>query len=670
MTNFIIVLFLILNIVNISYEDDNFDINKYENFDDNYYDYPNYISVVSISYELTYNNFSVIKVTIKSYNEIEKDINFKAQLKSHDEEKSYLLNCTSTFYDTIECFSEKNITLNTEDKFYFYYEKGKQGKFYFNGYDIYEDFKRISLIFKPEINQDQKLYIDKRKFTVHTDKEIINGGYLYIVRQSKGILLKPKDNFNKYIELNNFISHAGLFGYRPQSTLIAFKEAIRRGFHIVDADIIFTKDKIPVICHGQSLEKVSNGKGKISEKTLEELEELDFGSKFDEKYKGEKILTFENLLKLCKENNVIVDLDLAHLNLQKYFIDTDEYLKIMINLIEKYDMSNSIFFNDERQEAIQKLIAIKKDLSFSINGMNQKQNIEKIKDEYKDTKRIIYNMGGLSSGKTINEETVQYGLSLGKRIKASKVDDLKFAEKILSWGVNYITTNNLHPFLAKNYKEEPIIVRCFPLVDDEYNSECEIDEKVKLIDNEIYNIYYSDNIYNISEDINEIPIGEFQYVDTNILNELYYDVISFNYDKGIIHLNTSNKVKKGKEIKGIVGPSYDDVAECYQYHFYCKGNNTYSVKCKIDKEEKDKVKTDLNYSIYSVEGYSLNPKEIDRRLYFAKRLKRFSIYILVIIFLIIGKILVTHIINLRKKENFKQMKIEENSYISDNNLFK
>ena len=669
MINFLLIVFLIFNILNISYEDDIFDVNEYENLN-NYYRDSNYISVVSISYELTYNNFSVIKVIIKSFDDIEKDISFKAFLKSDGEGKSYLLNCSNIYYDTIECFSEKNISLNIEEKYYFYYEKGKDGKISLDGRDIFEDDKRISLIFKPEIIEDQKLYRDHRTFSVHIDRDIINGGYLYIVRQSKRILQKPKDDFNKYIELNNFISHAGLYGYRPQSTLIAFKEAIRRGFRIVGADIVFTKDKIPVICHGGNLTQVSNGKGYLEDKTLEELEQLDFGSKFNEKYKGEKILTFENLLKLCKENNAIIDLDLAHLNLKKYFFDTDEYLKIMINLIKKYDMFNSIFFNDERQEAIKKLKTIKKDLSFSINGMNEKQNIEKIKDEYQDSKRIIYNMGGLSSGKSINEETVQYGLLLGKKIKASKVDDAKFAEKIFSWGVNYITTNNLHPFLAKNDKEDPIIVKCYPLPDDEYNSECKIDDEIKLIDNEIYDVYYSENIYNISEDINEIPIGNIQYIDTNILDELYYDVISFNFDKGIIHLNTSNKIKKGKEIKGIVGPAYDDVAECYQYNFYCIGNNSYSVKCKIDKNENDKVVTNLNYTIYSVDGYSLNAKEIDRRLYFQKRIKRFSIYILVVAFLIIMKILATYIIKKRKKDKFKQMRIEENYYISDNNLFK
>jgi hypothetical protein len=312
---------------------------------------------------------------------------------------------------------------------------------------------------------------------------------------------------------------------------------------------------------------------------------------------------------------------------------------------------------------------IKNDVSFSVSDMNKMENIEKVKDEFKGSKRIIYNMGGLSTGKTINEETVKYVLSLGSKIKAAKVDDLKFAEKIFSWGVNYITTNSLHPFIAKNDKEDPILVRCCSSVDVEFNSECEIDESVKLIDNEIYSIYYSDNIYNISEDINEEPIGEFKYIDTNILKELYYEINDFDYDKGIIKLRMSNKIKRYKTIRGVVGPAYDNVAECYQLNFICRGNGSHNISCKIEKNE-DKIKVNLNYSIYSIEGYSLNPKEVRRKLFFKKKLRQLSVLILIIDFLIIGKIIVDWLFKKRKNEEFKKMKIDKNNYISDIDLFK
>jgi hypothetical protein len=65
--------------------------------------YPDNINIESISYELTYNNYSVVKVTIKTYDELERDISFIAYLKSHVEGKAYKLNCsTTTFYDIID----------------------------------------------------------------------------------------------------------------------------------------------------------------------------------------------------------------------------------------------------------------------------------------------------------------------------------------------------------------------------------------------------------------------------------------------------------------------------------------------------------------------------------------------------------------------------------------
>ena len=132
---------------------------------------------------------------------------------------------------------------------------------------------------------------------------MISSGYIYFTKKKKKILNNLKNGFNKNIELNNYISaYKTLEEYR---SITSYKEAIKQGFHIVDADILFTKDKIPVICHENKLEKISNGKGLLSSKTLKELKQLDF---YYDKYKNEKILTFEEFLKFSKDNNIIIDL--------------------------------------------------------------------------------------------------------------------------------------------------------------------------------------------------------------------------------------------------------------------------------------------------------------------------------------------------------------------------
>ena len=62
------------------------------------------------------------------------------------------------------------------------------------------------------------------------------------------------------------------------STLQGFSEAIKRGYHIINADLRFTSDSMSIIWDNDILEKISNWKGTVSISTFEQLEKLNFGS--------------------------------------------------------------------------------------------------------------------------------------------------------------------------------------------------------------------------------------------------------------------------------------------------------------------------------------------------------------------------------------------------------
>ena len=70
---------------------------------------------------------------------------------------------------------------------------------------------------------------------------------------------------------------------------------------MVECDVNFTKDNHPVILHDTSVNRTSNGKGQITELTLEEVRQLDFGSWKSASYAGELIPTFEEFIELCVE---------------------------------------------------------------------------------------------------------------------------------------------------------------------------------------------------------------------------------------------------------------------------------------------------------------------------------------------------------------------------------
>ena len=662
---FLLLIAIIISIIckgNKSKKEKKIEKNKVRNVEDKFKiaQDPENINILSIAYELTYEERSVLKVVLKSIDDLDHDFTFSALLKTERGKREYKLRCANTSVTVIECYSLKNIKLNPLDKHYFYY-KGDE-KLTLDEKEVMEDWKRVTLIFKPEMYEEQIMWKDHRKILGLNNRQIIGGGYLYLVPKSKKLLHRTKDGFNNNIELKNFIAHAGLYGQRPESTLCAYEEAIRRGFHIVDAELQFTKDKIPVIMSVDDLEKVSDGKGKISDKVFDELEKLDFGKKFDIKFAGEKILTFEKLLKLCKENDVIIELDLSHLDYKKYFEKTDEYAKIIIDTIKKNNMLNSIYFNDgPNPNIILKLKEIKNEISVAISNVNSLDQIKKAKAKYAGSKRIIYSFSGFSKGNGIDEEILKYALSTGDKIKVSTVDHLDMANKLFSSGVNFIATNQLHPFLIKNEYEEPLLLKCTQF---DVLADCRFGPEVKLVDNEVYNIYYSNNIYNLYEGIQDQPIGEFKYLDTIKLDDLYYNVLTFDFENSYIKLNVSVKLDKGKEIRGKVGPNYENVPDCYLYDFVCVGNNKYHTHCRIIKNDTNVVPFDGNYTVYSLVNYSIYiPQNVTKEnSLFGIDLKKDKviIYFPTVCFLVIITFLILFSFKNRKTNKLKQVTIVEN----------
>ena len=247
------------------------------------------IMIKDIKYEINYRNDSMIKVKIFIYNDIKNNIIFNAYLKSDDKKEEIPVKCFNSNTKIIECLLEKEYFINYKKKYFFYYYCLNDCLLLINNKNLFEDKNKISFIFKPKIFKNLTLYKNYKKFFIKIDKNIINYGYLFYARKSKKLLHNLNNGFNKYIQQKNYIStYKTLREYR---SLTSYKEAIKKGFHIIDADLLFTKDKIPVICHEQDLDKISDGKGTLSSKTLNELKKLNF---FYDKYKNEKILTLED----------------------------------------------------------------------------------------------------------------------------------------------------------------------------------------------------------------------------------------------------------------------------------------------------------------------------------------------------------------------------------------
>ena len=92
------------------------------------------------------------------------------------------------------------------------------------------------------------------------------------------------------------IAHRGASYYRPENTFSSFEEALRMGADMIELDVLFTKDNVPVVIHDEKLTRLAGTNENISNLTIAQLGRAEVGSWFDNKYKGEKIPTLSEVL--------------------------------------------------------------------------------------------------------------------------------------------------------------------------------------------------------------------------------------------------------------------------------------------------------------------------------------------------------------------------------------
>lgn len=107
-------------------------------------------------------------------------------------------------------------------------------------------------------------------------------------------------------------AHRGASGTAPENTMAAFRKAVAIGAQGIECDVQMTKDGKLVICHDETLNRTSNGKGFIKDMTYEEIRSLDAGSWFAEGYTGERMPLLEELLDLVKRSGIYLNIELKN----------------------------------------------------------------------------------------------------------------------------------------------------------------------------------------------------------------------------------------------------------------------------------------------------------------------------------------------------------------------
>ena len=237
-------------------------------------------------------------------------------------------------------------------------------------------------------------------------------------------------------------AHRGASEYYPENTLSSFYSGVDMGANGIENDIQRTKDGVLVVFHDDTLERVTDGSGNISDYTYEEL--LRFTVKNEKYGRADKIMTFDEFLKYFGWRELTFAIELKQYGIAGEVID----------IIDRYGVRDKVIITSFKYEELQAAREYDKDIRLGwlywgetdcervqkLKAINAFQACPKAADLTEDVLKLIYENGfecrawgiadtdimkratdmGINGGMTVNfpDKLIEYinekGLQLGK----------------------------------------------------------------------------------------------------------------------------------------------------------------------------------------------------------------------------------------------------------------
>lgn len=141
-------------------------------------------------------------------------------------------------------------------------------------------------------------------------------------------------------------AHRGASAYAPENTLAAFELALRQSADAIELDAKLSADGQVVVIHDQTVERTTNGQGKVNQLTLRQLKELDAGSHFDDSFRGEQIPTLEEVFEAVGRRAWI------NVELTNYASVFDNLPDEAVELVRRHNLEKQVIFSSFNPRAL------------------------------------------------------------------------------------------------------------------------------------------------------------------------------------------------------------------------------------------------------------------------------------------------------------------------------
>lgn len=111
------------------------------------------------------------------------------------------------------------------------------------------------------------------------------------------------------MNIKNF-AHRGYSGKYPENTMLAFRKAVEAGADGIELDVQLSRDGVPVIIHDELVDRTTDGKGRVKDMTLAELQALDASYLYAGQYGKNPIPTFREYCEFVKDLPITTNIEM------------------------------------------------------------------------------------------------------------------------------------------------------------------------------------------------------------------------------------------------------------------------------------------------------------------------------------------------------------------------
>lgn len=279
-----------------------------------------------------------------------------------------------------------------------------------------------------------------------------------------------QDFYEKFKEKGNYlfpVAHRGCWKFAPENSLSAIQNCMNKGVFIIELDVHKTKDGKVILMHDDSVDRMTNGSGKIADLTLEQIKAL-----FLKKNNGgdEAVLTNEKVPTLLEAMNLVKDKALV--NIDKCWDIREEVYEIL----EQTDtFDHALIKSDSTIENIEKFLNSKDKKLHYMHKVNE-VNVHELEDIITKFQPIAIEISFQYDTSTVVSEEVLIKIkenanvwvnSLDLSLNGGHSDTLSLVDPDAGWGwlvdkgMNIIQTD--YSFKLLDYLDEKLA--------NHYNSE-------------------------------------------------------------------------------------------------------------------------------------------------------------------------------------------------------